>query len=601
MVQLSLTSLLLCCGRLWYFGIQRPVVNIVLIPFTVVNQVLKKKHRICDRDLSVSVFHSNLQTPLVGKAPSSLLKPPDVTIPIKEALRDYITRNEVCKKEIMSELGKVHSNVTFDKATEPCVKLSFNAIPDSLLALRLGSSWESKAKKATQDLLDKYSVEEIAVDPDVWTRVENETIKLSSLNATVRYMKDAAKVVVVGIQGDVRSCMEGIRQIVTTASEELERERNTVERQMQVGSTEEMEFIWDRVHTKVEDVDFRKDDTSLTFVLKGLKDHVNKAENILKTIKSNTVNQPLSLSPALLNFIQLVGPKKIEKKLAQNNLFISLLNKEESIQIIGEKSAVKSAEYKICELLKEEEITLSHDKEVVTQGEEWKDFYKSLLNEVKSSNNVLHLEVLKGKIEVCGFSSVVADVSNKLKGYLENKKPITEEVMLKSVKEVEFVDSCMNLAEAPKLKSLHVTILANKTEASPSLKITAPSSCIKEAVTIVKNKLIPILTDTFLYSKAGQSKVLEKNKQSLQAKAKEMGSKLYFTVQKPPDVKATAAPTATSSQPPVSHSKLSLLWNLVKQLLIEPTYHVIKMCKMLILLTQFNHSMILTTIESQWW
>lgn len=569
---------MLCCGRLWCFGIWRPVVNIAFVPSTVVSQVLEKKHNICDTDLSVSVFHSNLQKPLVGTAHSSLVKPPDVTIPIKEALHDYITLNEVCKKEIMSEVGRVHSNVTFDKATEPCLKLSFSAVPDSLLALRLGSSWESKAKKATQDLLDKYSVEEIAVDPDVWARVENETIRLSSLKATVRYMKDAAKVVVVGLRSDVRSCIEDIRQIVTTASKELQRERNTIESKIQVGSTEELEFIWDRVHTKVEDVEFSKDDTSLSFVLKGLRDHVTKAEDILKKIKSQTVNQPLPLSSVLVNFINVAGPKTIEKKLAQNNIFISLLNQEQSIHIIGEKSDVKSAENKIGALLKEEEIILSHDKEMITKGEDWKDFYEGLLNEVKSSNNDIHLKVLKGKIEVCGFSSVVADVSNKLKGYLENKKPTTVEVPLKSVKEVEFVDSCMNLSEAPELKSLHVTILANKTEASPCLKITAPSICIKEAVTIVKNKLMPIVIDTFLYSKAGQSKVLEKNEHSLQAKAKEIGSKLYFTAQKPPDVKATAASKATSPQPSVSLSKLSLLWNLVKQLLIEPAYQLIKMC-----------------------
>ncbi|XP_076119600.1 protein mono-ADP-ribosyltransferase PARP14 isoform X2 [Alosa pseudoharengus] len=513
----------------------------------VVSQVVEKKHHICDRDLSVSVFHSNLQQPLTGTAPSSFVQPSDVTIPIHEALYDYLTRNEVCKKEITSELAKVHSNVAFGKTTEPCLILSFDAVPESLLALRLGSSWERKAKKTTQDILDKYSVDELAVGPDVWARTEGESIKLSSLNATVRYKKDAAKVVVVGMQGDVRSCMEGIRQTVATASQELEKERNTVERQIQVGSREELDFIWDRVHTQIKDMEFTKDDTSLTFVLKGLRDRVTEAEKILKDKQSNVVNQPLALSSALVDFIKLAGPNKLERDLAQNNIFISLSNQEESVQIIAEKGDIKSAEDKLGEILQEEEILLSSDPEKVILGEEWKLFHEGLLDEVKASNNVLHLKVLEGKIEVCGFASLVADVSRKLKGYLENKKPTSEEVPLKSVKEVQFVDSCMNLSEAPELKSLHVTILANKTEASPCLKITAPSSSIKDAVTLVKNKLTPIVNDTFLYSKAGQSKVLEKNEQSLQAKAKEMGCKLFFTVQKPPDVKATAtAPQPTA-------------------------------------------------------
>ncbi|XP_062390721.1 protein mono-ADP-ribosyltransferase PARP14 [Sardina pilchardus] len=535
----------------------------------VVNQVMEKKHHICDRDLSVSVFHSNLQQPLTGTAPSSLVKPSDVTIPIHEALYDYITRNEVCKKEITSELGKVHSNVAFSKSPEPCLILTFDAVPESLLALRLGSSWERKAKKAIQDILEKYSVDELAVEADVWARIEAESIKLSSLNATVRYKEDAAVVVVVGLQGDVRSCMEDIRQTVATASQELEKEKNTVERQIQVGCREELDFIWDRVHTKVGDVEFTKDDASLSFVLNGLRDRVTEAEDILKDIQSNVVNQPLQLSSTLVNFINLAGPKKLERDLAQNNIFISLSNQEESFQIIAEKGDIKSAEDKLGEILQEEEIPLSSDQEKVIQGEDWKLFYEGLLDEVKASNNVLHLKVLEGKIEVCGFASLVADMSRKLKGYLENKKPTSEEVPLKSVKEVEFVDSCMNLSEAPELRSLHVTILANKTEASPCLKITAPSSSIKDAVTVVKNKLTPIVNETFLYSKAGQSKVLEKNEQSLQAEAKKIGCKLFFTVQKPPDVKATAplpstgavgpAPTPPSpTQPPSPGTDLTV-------------------------------------------
>ncbi|KAL2081249.1 hypothetical protein ACEWY4_023102 [Coilia grayii] len=513
--------------------------------YHVVTQVLEKQHRICNRDLRVSPFYSSLQKPLVGIAPSSLVKPSDITIPIDTALYDYITRNEVCKQELMSELGKLHSNVAFDKSTETCLILSFGALPESLLALRLGSSWEDKAKRAIQDLLDKYSVSELSVDPDVWARIEDDIVKLSSLSATVRYKKEIAKVVVVGLRGDVKSCAEEVRQIVESASQELEVERNTIERRIKAGSREELDFIWDRVHTKITDVNFTKDETSLTFVLKGLKDLVSEAEEVLTDNQRNVVNQSLHLSPALLDFITHVGLNKLERDLAQSNIFISLLNLEESVQIIAEQEDVKRAEDKLGEILKEEEIHLSPDQEMATQDEDWKEFYEGLQEEVKASNSVLNLKVLEGKIQVYGFSTVVADVSRKLRGYLENKKPATEEVALKSVREVEFVDSCMNLSEAPELKRLQVTILPNMTETSPCLKITAPSSCIKDAVTVVKNKLTPIVKDTFRYSEAGQSKVLNKHKHSLQTKAKEMGCKLYFTVEKPPDAKAADRPTAT--------------------------------------------------------
>ncbi|XP_063070156.1 protein mono-ADP-ribosyltransferase PARP14-like [Engraulis encrasicolus] len=529
--------------------------------YHVVSKLMEKRHSVYNRDLTVSLFYPSLQKPLVGIAPSSLVTPSDITLPINPTLYDYIIRNEVCKKEMMTELCKLHSNVAFDDSAETSLILSFDAEPQTLLALRLGSKWEAEAKKAAQVLLEKYSVSELPVEPDVWTRIEDDAVKLSSLNATVRYRKEAGEVVVVGLQGDVEGCAEEIGKIAETALNQLEVERNTIEREVKVHSREELDFIWERWHTKITNVhrcELLKDETDLAFVLQGLREQVTKAEEVLTNVKQNVVNQSLQLEPALLEFIIKVGPKKLGKDLAQSNIFVSLHSLEETIQIIADQGDVKTAEDKLAEILKEEKIPLNPEQSMVTHGEDWKDFYESLKNEVKSSNNILNLKVTEADIQVCGYSAVVADVSRKLKGYLEHNKPATEEVALTSVREVEFVDSCMNLSTAPELERLYVTILPNLTQASPSLKITAPSSSIKEAVTVVENKVKAIVKDTFRYPKAGQSKVLEKHKHSLQTKAKDMGCKLYF------DKKAAflllppvAAPATNPAAAPVAATQQS--------------------------------------------
>ncbi|XP_063069031.1 uncharacterized protein LOC134460584 [Engraulis encrasicolus] len=50
--------------------------------YHVVSKVMEKQHCVCNRDLTVSPFYSGLQNPLVGIAPSSLVTPSDITLPI---------------------------------------------------------------------------------------------------------------------------------------------------------------------------------------------------------------------------------------------------------------------------------------------------------------------------------------------------------------------------------------------------------------------------------------------------------------------------------------------------------------------------------------
>ncbi|XP_016110503.1 poly [ADP-ribose] polymerase 14-like, partial [Sinocyclocheilus grahami] len=126
-------------------------------------------------------------------------------------------------------------------------------------------------------------------------------------------------------------------------------------------------------------------------------------------------------------------------------------------------------------------------------------------------------------------SSAVADVTGKVKRYLDNKEPTTENVPLKSVREAEYVESCLNLSELPELKSLGATVLAYRTSNCPCLKVTAAKDNIKDAVRVVQQQSSSILMESHKYSKAGEAKFLEKNEANMKTKAKEMQCSLYLS------------------------------------------------------------------------
>ncbi|KAI1884919.1 hypothetical protein AGOR_G00214850 [Albula goreensis] len=92
----------------------------------------------------------------------------------------------------------------------------------------------------------------------------------------------------------------------------------------------------------------------------------------------------------------------------------------------------------------------------------------------------------------------------------------------------------MKLSEFPEIKALDVTILSSRTEVSPCLRVTAASDKMKAAADAVNKQVTCIVNERHTYSKAGESKVLEKHQAALKARAKEFECKLYLTREEKP-------------------------------------------------------------------
>uniref|UniRef100_A0A4W5QIH1 Poly [ADP-ribose] polymerase n=1 Tax=Hucho hucho TaxID=62062 RepID=A0A4W5QIH1_9TELE len=499
----------------------------------VAHQVAEHKHHFGGVDLIAQLFYSSLQKALTGQTALLPDIPTKVTLPLSVELLDFINRDRTRKQEITTVLLRVHASVSFNTCTEPPqMELDMTMENESLGMLRLFPTWERKARREVLALLEKYKEVQLPIEVEVWERIENGCLGLKSPGASISYRSTSAEIIVVCLQNEVKTLVEKIEQMVKKASDELERKRNTVLRKIPLDSKEKLDFICNLVSGKLVDVGFSKDEESFIICLKGLENQVSTAEGAIKEALGNVEAKLLDISMPLMEFLKSVDLKKIEKNhFAQNNISSVFLLGNDSIQILADRTDIQRAEDKLHEVIKEEVIKLTPDQTHVTMGEQWLQFFTGLDGELKSTknNHNVSISVLQEKIYVCGFSSVVADVSGKLRGYLDNKKPETVDVPLKSVQEVQYVDSCMKLSEVPEIKALGVTILPCKTQGSPCLKITAASDKIKEALDAVKQQVSTITTEKYTYSEAGKSKVLEKNQVALQAKAKDLGCKLYLS------------------------------------------------------------------------
>uniref|UniRef100_A0A8C1DMJ2 Poly [ADP-ribose] polymerase n=1 Tax=Cyprinus carpio carpio TaxID=630221 RepID=A0A8C1DMJ2_CYPCA len=492
--------------------------------------VVEQRHNVCGTEVHASLFYSSLQKALTGEKPTLTDKiSTKVNVPVSEELLRFFETNERCRKQLESDAKQFHAKVLIDSsAAENELILEMDVNKESLAALQIAPTWESKTMREIQSFLSRYDTAELTAEKDVWTRSENGCNSLVTLNTALFYRELSSKVVIAGEKEEVKVLSDKIRALLENTAAEVEEERNTTEVDIQLDCREMFDLIKERVESRLGQVSLSHDEKQHIISLRGLKDQVDSVEMIIKQAQMNIITHQLKLSSHLIHFLKSLDLKKFEQDhFLPSHIPARLLKRQDFFVIMAEKENLKRAEDKISEILREQVIQLSPNQ----TGETWTHFLRNLTDEIELFQKAHDISITQSNNEViiCGFSSAVADVTGKVKTYLDNKEPTTENVPLKSEREVEFVESCLNLSELPELKRLSAAVLAYRTSNSPCLKVTAAKDNIRDTVRIVQQQISSILMESHKYCKAGEAKVLEKHEANVKTKAKEIQCSLYLS------------------------------------------------------------------------
>ncbi|XP_056127320.1 protein mono-ADP-ribosyltransferase PARP14 [Rhinichthys klamathensis goyatoka] len=484
---------------------------------------VEQKHSVCGTDVHASLFYSSLQKALTGEKHTPTDIATKVNISVSEDLLLFFETNKRCRKQLESDAKLLHAKVFIDStalASEIILEMDVNK--ESLTAKQIAPTWESKIMRGVQSFLSGFDTEELKVEEDVWRRVEKDCDVLVTVDTAFSFKERNSKVVISGVKEHVRILSDKIRILLKNAAFEVEVERNTIEATIQLDCRETFDLIKERVQSKLGEVSLSHDEKRYIISLKGLKEKVNPVEMLIRNAQKNIITHQLKLSSHLIDFLKSLDLLKFEQ---DNHIPARFLNRKDFLGILVEKENLKGAEDKIGEILKEEVIQISPNQTGVMTR-----FLGNLQDEIEKANDI-RIAQSNMQVIICGLSNAVADVTGKVRRYLENKEPTTENVILKSVRELEFVDSCLNLSDLPELKRLGASILACKAANSPCLKVTAPKDNIKDAVDVVRHKLSSIVVEKHKYRKAGEAKVLEKHEDNLKTKAREKQCNLYLSQQ----------------------------------------------------------------------
>ncbi|KAI4899304.1 hypothetical protein NFI96_022821, partial [Prochilodus magdalenae] len=215
-------------------------------------RVVDQKHRLCGEDLTVLLFYTSLQKPLTGETPTLSGVQTNITIPVDMEILKFIENNEQCKNDLLDRLKTVQARVLFDKTTfQREIVVEMDLDKESLVALRIGPTWEKKARKAAQEFLMKLSVDEVAVEDKFWRSVESKCLKLITPEADIFFRQTDSKIIIVGLAEVVSALVDKIKNLVRMATVSLALNKKTTAAVVQGNSSEkiplksvrEMEFI----------------------------------------------------------------------------------------------------------------------------------------------------------------------------------------------------------------------------------------------------------------------------------------------------------------------------------------------------------------------
>ncbi|XP_069791049.1 protein mono-ADP-ribosyltransferase PARP14-like isoform X2 [Narcine bancroftii] len=483
----------------------------------VVRTVLERQHFLKNSQLTVGRYYPDQHLSLYGTDGLKVKHPEQCSIYFNPSLLNFLRTNMHLYNHELEQITKdLYCNIEISPNSKQ-INLKPSLDANVLWWYKIADNWKKNATEAVQKFMARFHFKVFPLEQDLWERVQLKSKQLVLPGLDVIHLPMENKIVVVGKEGYVLDASRKLQDILIQAKEKLEKERNTIEEEIPLESFEELEFLQTNVKDVLSFVETTTKNAPPLLKLKGMRNRVEHAHKIINYFRSQLEKKPLNLSNHMKDFIKTLDLKTfVQAHFVQNNLKATLIVGE-AVELLAIKTDVKKVEDEIKNLFQEETVDIIPVQIQVTQDDKWTRFLDDLKSRHKSS-----CKIVEGKnptsIIIVGFSNNVSDAAKALKSYL-NKKQITMKFISAQAIEVDYMANFLILPEEPDVKIKGVTIEFIKAPSS-GLKVIGRAEQIDEAVSAIKDKLSQVCKQTFTYSNAGESIVLTKQNDALQAKAR---------------------------------------------------------------------------------
>ncbi|NXC14958.1 PAR14 polymerase, partial [Corythaeola cristata] len=389
-----------------------------------VTNILAKQHSFNKTPVSVYPYYISLGTALYGKQGPQIKKPDPITVPLDPYVWYYLQRNAGLMEAISCEMAKCNCELTWPEPS--CADQKVTLRPSAALAQQKRSvsglikTWNENVSTTFSHSISKYKATKCRVSAEVW-----ETIRNSFTHDEVMIIPYVSKglLVLVGEKEVVKNVEQELKFLIEKATREIEREKQSIEEMMVMGSGEyailQSTDLEEKIRTQFPALQITYDHLQKVINLCGVPEEVYKVKGeILDSIR-NMAKKTVSIHPFIFQFLEHIDNETLSQSLFMSKQ-ISAFYELGTEAIVLKGSAPEDllkAEEEIKKELNYKTITL--EDESVLQKREW-----TLLTKQNCSNEAVTVTQAEGQVIIAGFSQAVEKAFEELFNFIDENTQV---------------------------------------------------------------------------------------------------------------------------------------------------------------------------------
>ncbi|KAM6268599.1 protein mono-ADP-ribosyltransferase PARP14 [Porphyrio hochstetteri] len=498
--------------------------------------VLGKQHFLEQTLISVHPYYHSLGTALYGEERPTIKMPEPIGVPLDPYVWQFLQRQAKLIQDINQQMAICCCELKWPQ--EDCAHPEITLCPSSSLSeqnkplIKVIKTWKQDVSTEFSRIMARYKAIKCRVNSVGWEDLKN------------RLMKDAALIVIdisedmvaiAGSRAAVDSAEKEVRECMEKATEESEREKQSVEISMPVIPGKyailHKAGLEDDIHKEYPGVKISYDDTQKTVQLCGLPVEVYKIKADLLEKVLNIPCTSVSSNPSVLHYLHAVDSRKMSELLfasQQINAYYELEN--DTVVLYGNAHKdLSEAENQIKTSLYS--VYISVEDGEVTKKEQWSILLASLCKKHNSSQQTVLIDQPVGnKVIIAGFTNAVKDCSQKLSDFIYTHAQVEKVIPVKSEIIVQFVEKLKSDLRL-ELKGKGVTVCFDTK--TPCISVRGPRAEVLKAVTRMEEILSSLHLKIVSIDKPGAKDFFSERKDSYIFEAKQKFSCLIRLVNQP--------------------------------------------------------------------
>ncbi|XP_062392886.1 uncharacterized protein LOC134080453 isoform X2 [Sardina pilchardus] len=474
--------------------------------------MLKTQHKICKIEVRIYPYYKSLGTALYGKDRPRWKIPDSFTVNIHPTLLEFLQKKKLTS-HINDRMQAHHCQVSM-KSTD----LRLSPLPTLLkmkgLTAKHIDGWKENTSDAFHQIMSKYRILEKMMNSDVCSSVAEELLPILQDNVFMKMDSIKGQLTLAGMTKDIDNLGQIVDGIVNKTTSQLERERNSVEQDMDLPADMfkllQLDGLSQFITASCPQVSLNYKSSSKKLVLSGLNSEVLTVKTWVLEKRMQMKQLPVELDPHIVEFLITV-----DSEIMSDQLFFSrgihaiYVIKDRAVVLTGTSDRFMNESVgRMKEMLTFRVLTVE-DQEVLRKSE-WRTLITEVLSMFNTPRKIPLLKLSSNQpdsLTVSGFIEPVKKASQILQDFLQNHARVVNTVKVKCCAAKRFIEE--HKSEEWRRFAKVGEVVVHFDPKRPRIKLSGERTYVKPAVDAFKKMVTSLFIDELKVYKPGAKKFFQ--------------------------------------------------------------------------------------------